>query len=146
MDAAEPSHDGATVQHGVNILVVEDDPILAPLVCEMLRHRHHTVTLVGTAAEALELLARADQHFDLLFSDVLLPAGMDGMELAREVRRRYPDLPVGLTTGYSALSRAAPDVQDIPLLRKPCRLEDLDDLVMGLVRASPRLPGKAQLN
>ena len=60
----------------------------------------YATTLVGNATHALEELAADADRFDVVFSDVVMP-GMTGIELAQEIRRRYPDLPVVLTSGYS---------------------------------------------
>ena len=60
----------------------------------------YTTRLVDSATEALEELAAGADRFDVVFTDVVMP-GMTGIELAQEVRRRYADLPVLLTSGYS---------------------------------------------
>jgi DNA-binding LytR/AlgR family response regulator len=52
-----------------------------------------------------------------VFSDIVMPGTIDGVGLAREIRSRYPDLPVLLTTGYSDAAQAAP--ADLRILRKP---------------------------
>lgn len=61
---------------------------------------------------------------DLLFTDILMPDGMDGLALAREAARRRPGLPVLLTTGYTGGGGAAVPL-GLPLLRKPYRIDDL---------------------
>ena len=78
------------------------------------------------AAEALDIL-RSANRLDVLFSDVIMPGGMNGAQLAVEARRIRPDLKVLLTSGYTAEALAhehgLPD--DLLVLDKPYRHEDL---------------------
>jgi CheY-like chemotaxis protein len=108
---------------GAAVLVCEDDDDVAALVVDMLSQLGHAPTRVSTAAAALGALADG-RAVDLLFSDVLMPGGMDGLTLAREAGRRRPGLPVLLTTGYTGNGAAAVP-PDVPVLRKPYKLEDL---------------------
>ena len=105
------------------VLVCEDDDEVAALVVDMLRQLGHQPTRVSTAAAALGALADG-RSVDLLFSDVVMPGGMDGLALAREAGRRRPGLPVLLTTGYTG-NGAADMPLGVPVLRKPYRIEDL---------------------
>ncbi len=117
--AAEP------LQHAsaAAVLVCEDDDDVAALVVDMLAQLGHAPTRVSTAAAALGALADG-RSVDLLFTDVLMPGGMDGLALAREAGRRRPGLPVLLTTGYTG-DGAAVAPPEVPVLRKPYKLEDL---------------------
>ncbi len=108
---------------GVSVLVVEDDDEVAALVVDMLMQLGQRPTRVATAAAALGALAD-DRPVDLLFTDVLMPGGMDGLALAREAGRRRPGLPVLLTTGYSGGGPAAAPL-GVPVLRKPYRIDEL---------------------
>src|SRR6202042_3842859 len=69
-----------------------------------------------SADAALKYLAEGTK-IDLVFSDIVMPGTIDGVGLAREIRSRYPDLPVVLTTGYSDAAQAVP--ADLKILRKP---------------------------
>ncbi|MBI3199027.1 MAG: response regulator [Rhodospirillales bacterium] len=80
------------------VLLVEDEVVLRLSVSDMLVRLGCSVAGVGSAEQALELLAR-DGSFDLLLTDLGLP-GMSGEELAAEVHRRSPDLPVVIASGY----------------------------------------------
>ncbi len=82
------------------MLLVEDDDEVAALVTEMLEQLGHQVTRTASAAAALGALANG-RAIDLVFSDVMMPGGMNGVELAREVRRRR-NLPVLLTQRLDA--------------------------------------------
>jgi CheY-like chemotaxis protein len=107
------------------ILVVEDDDAVAAFVAEMLSHLGYSHVRAANAPDALESLAR-DSSFDLVFSDIVMPGGMHGEELATEIRRRWPNLPIVLTTGYSG----APNVgAGFPLLRKPYQLSELEAIL-----------------
>jgi CheY-like chemotaxis protein len=82
------------------ILAVEDDADVRAHAVTILRELGYTVIETGDGASALRVIdARPD--IDLLFTDVGLPGGMNGRQLADEVRRRRPALPVLFTTGYA---------------------------------------------
>ncbi|WP_233247726.1 response regulator [Caulobacter endophyticus] len=92
----------------------------------MLRDLGYQTELATNATDALARLDR-DGPFDLLFSDVVMP-GVGGVELARAVRKRWPDLPVVLTSGYSHV--LATDARHgFPLLHKPYSVEDLSHIL-----------------
>jgi len=90
---------------------------------------------VSTAAAALGALANG-RPGDLLFTDVLMPGGMDGLGLVREARRRRPGLPVLLTTGYTG-SDAAAVPHGLPVLRKPYKLQDLAQALQSVLASAP---------
>ena len=81
------------------------------------------MTHAGTADAALRTLAE-QRDIDIVFSDVMMPGGMSGVELAREVRRRRPGLPIVLTTGFEMSAAQARD-EEITLLLKPYGVEEL---------------------
>lgn len=85
---------------GQTILIVEDDPGVRMVSVDCLTDLGYRVLDAGDAATALRLL---DQHpeVSLLFTDVVLPQGLNGRQLADEARRRRPGLPVLFTTGYT---------------------------------------------
>ena len=108
------------------ILLVEDDDLVRAHVDGMLRTLGYRVLAAGNGAEAMAILARAPE-VDLLFTDVVMPGGMNGRELADAARRIRPDLRVLFTSGYSESAivhqgRLDPGVQ---LLSKPYRLAEL---------------------
>ena len=80
--------------------MVEDDPAVRAITSEMLRDLGYTVVEAAAGLAALALLE--NQPFDMVFSDVILPDGMSGPDLAAEIRNRRPELPVLLTSGYTA--------------------------------------------
>jgi signal transduction histidine kinase/DNA-binding response OmpR family regulator len=83
-----------------SILVVEDDEALRKYATEILRELGYRVVEAESGAAALEILGR-DSEIDLLFSDVVMPGGMNGRQLADEAIRRRPGLKVLFTTGYT---------------------------------------------
>ncbi|TWB29755.1 PAS domain S-box-containing protein [Nitrospirillum bahiense] len=103
------------------LLVAEDDPILAPIIGSALEDLGYDVTHVANGQDALDLIL-AGRDFDLLFSDIVMPGAINGLDLAREVRRLRPSLPVILSTGYSEEPAAQDGYQ---VLAKPYRIEEL---------------------
>ena len=105
------------------LLLVEDDDAVAAGVGHMLDDLGYRHVRVPNAAEALSLLEK-DRRFDMVFSDMVMPGEMDGLGLAQEIRRRTPDLPVLLTTGFSEAASAATG-EAFRLLPKPYGIDRL---------------------
>lgn len=121
---AEPEAPSASRRdQRARILFVEDDDGVAALVGDMLAELGYDGVRAVSAAHALDRLV-ADGPFDLVFSDMVMPGDMDGLQLAREVARRTPELPIVLTTGYSSAASAA-SADGFRLMLKPYRLESL---------------------
>jgi signal transduction histidine kinase/CheY-like chemotaxis protein len=115
------------------ILVVEDNPLVRPLVAENLMELGYRVITADDGPKALALL-KERQQIDLLFSDVLMPNGMRGDELARQALELRPRLKVLLMSGYSADITDAPS---FPFLNKPFSPRELADSIRGALRANP---------
>ncbi len=111
-----------------NVLLVEDDDEVAALTGEMLEILGWSVTRVGGAAAALGALSNG-REIDLVFSDVMMPGGMSGLDLAREIRNRRPDLRVVLASGYAEAVKRDADEALIPLLPKPFDLDSLAAII-----------------
>ena len=105
------------------VLVVEDDMLVAELAAGMLNELGFEAVVTHSAKEALERLS-GEQRPTLVFTDVVMPGGISGIELARKVRDRFPELPVLLTTGYSEQVTGA---HGFPVLQKPYQLDSLAD-------------------
>ena len=118
-----------------NVLLVDDDEEVASLVGEMLRHLGYEVTHAASATAALGALAN-DRQVDIVFSDVMMPGGMNGVELAREIRACLPHLPVLLTSGYAEAAQKAAAAEGVHVLAKPYRLEDLAAALHEAVEAT----------
>src|SRR5262249_50845396 len=100
-----PADDRASGRRRETILVVDDDDLVRRSVVAQMRSLGYTTLEVRSPAEALEVIAGAEP-FDLLFSDIVMPGPMDGVDLARRARGHRPDLKVMLTSGYSDLQSA----------------------------------------
>ncbi|MCP3402267.1 ATP-binding protein [Bradyrhizobium sp. CCGB20] len=109
--------------HG-RILLVEDDDEVAALVSEMLGQLGYEVTRAASGAAALGALADG-RAVDLIFSDIMMPGGMNGVELAREIKRRRSDIPVLLTSGYSEAAVHDAELAGLQILPKPYHLDEL---------------------
>lgn len=107
------------------ILMVEDNPDVMEMGQSILTDFGYTVVTATTAREALDRV-QAGQAFDLLFTDIVMPGGMNGVTLAHEVRRRRPVAKILLTTGWA--DRALDNEEDrggFDLIGKPYRRADL---------------------
>jgi CheY-like chemotaxis protein len=110
---------------GEVIVVVEDEPAVLEMAVESLAELGYKTLTATNAATALDRLHGPDR-VDILFSDVVMPGGMNGVQLAVEARRLRPDLRVLLTSGYTGADLADKDLpDDVPLLNKPYQREDL---------------------
>ena len=83
----------------------------------------------SSAQAGLDVLER-QSNIDIVFSDILMPGGMNGLELADRVRRRFPDIPMLLTTGYSSSGQDAVR-RGFQVLRKPYDLAALERALAG---------------
>jgi CheY-like chemotaxis protein len=127
-----------TVDHQARILVVEDEPQVLQFVTAQLIGLGYDVTAVSTAQDALTLL-QAGQPFDLLFSDVVLPKAMSGVDLVKKAHEIRPELKVLLTSGYPQdvfEQHGRPDA-GTPLLRKPYRRKELAESVRTVLERTP---------
>ena len=106
-----------------HVLLVEDDREVSALTRELLASLGFSVTHVSGAEAALGALGNL-RHIDMVLSDIMMPGGVSGVRLAREIRRRHPEVPILLTTGYV---ESAADIRDgeFNLLLKPYSLEAL---------------------
>jgi PAS domain S-box-containing protein len=83
------------------ILVVEDEPVLREMVCEILKQYEYRVIEAGSGVEALRIWDEFDGQVDLLLTDMVMPEGMTGRELAAQLKKRKPGLKVVYSSGYS---------------------------------------------
>jgi signal transduction histidine kinase len=122
--------------HARRILLVEDDEHVAELVTQMLQALGYESRRVSNAAAAL--VAMDDQPaVDLVFSDMVMPGAMTGLDLARELALRHPRLPVVLTTGFSDAAKVAAE-EGVRLLLKPYRIEALQAELAAALGAAAR--------
>lgn len=112
------------------ILLVEDDPSVAEATQDLLHNMGFDTSWAGDGTAALTFVEN-DPKLALVLSDVVMPGGVSGLDLARTLRDRRPELPVILTTGYS---RRASEVvaEGFPLIEKPYRR----DVLAALLRSA----------
>ncbi|RMN23240.1 Histidine kinase [Pseudomonas coronafaciens pv. porri] len=108
------------------ILIVEDRPDVAELAKMVLDDYGYVSDIVLNAREALKKF-ESGCMYELLFTDLIMPGGMNGVMLAREVKRRYPNVKVLLTTGYAESSIERTDIggSEFEVVSKPCMPHDL---------------------
>ena len=106
------------------MLLVEDDNEVSALTRELLSALGFAVIHVASAEAALGALADGRQ-IDIVLSDIMMPGGVNGVQLAREIRRRHPALRIVLTTGYVEAAASLQDGEFV-LLPKPFTLESLE--------------------
>ncbi|MFC1458427.1 ATP-binding protein [Microvirga arabica] len=119
--------------HG-HVLLVEDNLDIAEVTRASLEEIGFQVTHAADAQTALTIL-RSGTRIDLVFSDIVMPGDLNGVDLARIVRSEQPSLPVLLATGYSNVAQAAMD-DGFTILRKPYNLAELSaciDRLLGFV-------------
>jgi len=105
------------------VLVVEDDETVLAMAVEALGSLGYQVSTATSARAAVEALEK-DPAIDLVFSDVVMPGGWNGIELAHRVRGLRPNTRILLTSGYVG-DRAAVPPHDFPLIDKPYELSHL---------------------
>ncbi|OAN57933.1 hybrid sensor histidine kinase/response regulator [Sphingobium sp. TCM1] len=124
------------------ILLCEDDDNVRAYSAAVLRDLGYRVVEAGDAAQALGALGIATDPIDLLFTDVVLPGGMSGADLAREAHIRTPDLKILFTTGYArnAIIHQGRLEAGVELLTKPFTYSELAAKVRAML---DRHPGQA---
>jgi PAS domain S-box-containing protein len=118
------------------VLLVEDNPDVSEASAVMLEQLGYAVQQVENAGAALAALEQ--QHFELMVSDIVMAGALNGYQLARLARERWPDLPVLLVTGYSEAAEAA--AYEFTLLRKPYQLSELSRAAANLIALSRGRP------
>ncbi|MGK6355386.1 ATP-binding protein [Sphingomonas sp. DT-207] len=130
----EPVVEAIDANGSGRILVVEDNENVGEHAAQLLSDMGYETVRAPDAASAIEILEKAGESFDLVLSDVVMPGGMSGLDLARTLARTHPALPVVLTSGYSEVL-IDEDASDVELLRKPYSMDALGALVRRMLRA-----------
>jgi two-component system CheB/CheR fusion protein len=115
------------------ILVVEDDEGVRQVTLEMLNELGYVVLEAEDGPSALKVLGKDSDSVNLVLSDVIMPSGMSGVDLANEMKRHYQDIKVLMTSGYpeNVIDKDGIDSSGITLLRKPFTMADLAEAVRG---------------
>lgn len=129
--SSEPAFPG----NGESILAVEDDDRVRRLTIARLTQLGYKVLEAANGAEALEVLQRGEQ-VDLMFTDLVMPGGMSGYELAEAVRAKYPHMRILLTSGYAEelANGEKLSAEQLKVLRKPYRQADLAESIHKALR------------
>jgi CheY-like chemotaxis protein len=115
---------------GRHILLVEDNAVVAEAERSLLQMLGHVVDWAADAHQALDRIAR-DDSYDLVLSDVQMPGGMTGIELAERLACEHPYLPVALVTGYvEEIQRL--DALHIRVFTKPFDLAELEAYICSI--------------
>jgi two-component system cell cycle sensor histidine kinase/response regulator CckA len=118
------------------VLLVEDQTAVRQVTRRMLEHWGHRVLEAADAAEAQRLYAAYGHEVDLLFSDVSLGPGPSGPELAEDLRKRRPDLPVVFTSGFDATRSTLALEAGYDFVQKPFTAADLARVLQRRFAAS----------
>ena len=137
-DVAERGEEEAPAGRGERVLLVEDEPSLAEMNARRLASLGYRVTAERDSRRALATFLSRPTEFDAIVSDHLMP-GLLGIDLAREVHDRRPDLPIVLLTGYvenlpEEATRAA-GVRRV--VRKPITLRELGVALRAAIEGAP---------
>ncbi len=129
-------------QPKLTVLMVEDDRDVLAAGAALLRNAGYRVVEAGDGPAALDALSRLDA-IDVLFTDVILPGGMNGLDVAKAVKRRFPAVPVVFTSGYNENVIVHHGVLDdgVNLLRKPYSVAQITE-AFGRARAEAAQPHK----
>jgi signal transduction histidine kinase/CheY-like chemotaxis protein/sensor domain CHASE-containing protein len=128
-----------------HVLLVEDDDEVAEVTTHLLREIGFEAERVKDGEAALAALGR-DRKIELLMSDIVMPGGMSGLELARAVREHRPQLPVVLTTGYTQFTAQVVE-EGLTLIEKPYRRDVLAASLRAVIergRRANRFPGRLE--
>jgi CheY-like chemotaxis protein len=129
LPALQPSVHGRA--HAETIMVVEDEPDLLDLVVQVLEARGYTVVSAASGKQALDQWAQRDRNIDLLLTDMIMPDGVTGCQLAERLRVDAPKLRVIYTSGHSAgvPGTQLAHVDERQFLAKPYRPSKLLEMV-----------------
>jgi CheY-like chemotaxis protein len=138
-ETAVDTNDVTPVRGGhETILHVEDEPVLRQLVRDVLSQYKYNILEAGTGVEALKVWDENDGRVDLLLTDMVMPEGMTGRELAHQLRKRKPDLRVIYTSGYTLKTFSKEHNEDDTVwLEKPYQPSQLARNVRECLDAPP---------
>lgn len=127
-ETADPGGSNRSSDRGgtESILVVDDRPDVAQLARIMLEDAGYKVETAENGQQAIDIMD-SGKHFSMLFSDLIMPGGMNGVSLARTLKQRFPKLKVLLTTGYAEaeLERTDAGGTEFDVISKPYTKTDL---------------------
>jgi len=124
--------------HSETIMVVEDEPDLLELVVQVLEARGYSVVSAASGKQALEQWSHHEHRIDLLLTDMVMPDGMTGCQLAERMRTDVPTLKVVYTSGHNAgvPGTQLAHVEEKQFLAKPYRPSKLIEIIQSNLDAS----------
>jgi signal transduction histidine kinase len=127
---------------GETILLVEDDPFLRETTALVATRAGYEVTKAADGPSALKVWNESPRPFDLLLTDLMMPNGLTGIELATQIRSQYPALKIIFSTGYSddLLRSGASAIEKFHLLLKPYSSSALLDMLQHALHPALRRP------
>jgi len=117
-----------------SILVVDDEPAVRELACQLLTDLGYNVVSAGDGKSAIAIIEDGSIPLDLLFTDVVMPGGIDGFAVAKVANKKRPTMAVIFTTGHAeiALKELKKDLtQKIKVIGKPYRMAELSKIIAG---------------
>ncbi|HYD78638.1 MAG TPA: PAS domain S-box protein [Paucimonas sp.] len=128
---------GHPAPHKETVLIVEDEPDVLEVTTELFRYMGYEVITASNGLDAIDILKRK-RDIDVLFTDVMMPKGMSGIELGRFTQKLCPNVRVILASGYPlpALADEHNDLGNFNFISKPFRWEILETTLKGLPDAS----------
>ncbi len=133
---AEPIPIQPVVSGQGTILIVEDNAEVAEVTASLVEQLGYRTVRAENATDALGRLQSGDK-INLVFSDIVMPGGMNGIALAQEIGNRYPEIPVLLTSGYIDMAQAAET--QVAILRKPFQLPTLEKSIREALERGGRV-------
>ena len=123
------------------ILIAEDEEPMRTLITRALAEDGHVVAATADGTEALDMLQSEGGNFDLLLTDIQMPA-MDGIALALAVARDFPKLPILLMTGYADQRERASGLDALicGIVAKPFGVADIKFVVASAIAKGTRRP------
>jgi len=126
-DAARPAKETAGT-----VLIVEDEPAVLEVASDIFDSLGYDVLTASDATEAIDVLGR-DVHIDVMFSDVVMPNGMNGVELSRKARELRPTMKILLASGYPMSALPSEGLgEGMSFISKPYRWAELSDKLRSL--------------
>ncbi len=124
------------------VLLVEDEPLIITIMTECLTEAGYDVVQAADGAEAFRLIADPPGTFSMLVTDIHLSKGPNGLEVAAQLRGRFPNLPVIVATGRPDVLSAVPAAElRYRVVRKPYRPSELIGAIEAAIGPGPHGPG-----
>ncbi len=130
------------------ILLVDDDHDLRLTLCEYLDSRNFTTSSARDGSEAIHLLESQKSNFDIIFTDLVMPNGPEGLEVLKAAKKFHPSSYVVVMTGYSSIETAIESIRcgAFDYLTKPFKLAQIDIIVNRILEYLAMLDDNKRLS